>query len=88
MDKLHVTIFAKQGAEKWVRHAYNIPAYVGCWQPYRVLLTSNGGTLAYSAFYTVREFKLWLARTGRKLSLNPHHRNGYSPAWVARFGSC
>jgi len=88
MDKLHVTLFTKQGAEKWVRHSYGIPPHVGCWQPYRVLLMSNGGTLAHCAFYTVREFKQWLAGEGRKLHLDPHHANGYSPAWVARFGHC
>ena len=88
MDKLHVTMFGKQGAEKWVRHAYNIPAAVGCWQPYRVLITSNGGTLAHSAFYTVREFKQWLRTTKRNLHLDPHHAAGYKVAWVARFGHC
>jgi hypothetical protein len=88
MNKLNVTLFGKQGAEKWVRHAYSIPAHVGCWTPYRVLLTSHGGVLAHSAFYTFAEFKRWLRTSGRKLSLQPHHRQNYSRAWVARFGQC
>jgi hypothetical protein len=88
MDKLHVTLFGKQGAEKWVRHAYNIPAHVGCWKPYRVLVTSHGGTLAHTAFYTLGDFRRWLKTHGRALELQPHYAQGYKPAWVARFGTC
>ena len=83
---LHVTIFAKRGAEAWVRHAYNVPPHVGLgWTPYRVLVTSNGGTLAHTAFLTVAEFKRWLGT--RKVKLQPHHAQGYKPSWVARFGT-
>ena len=83
---LHVTLFGERGAEKWVRHAYNIPPDVGCWQPYRVLVESYGCT-AYTAFYTFAEFKAWLGSF--RLCLQPYHgdikANGRR-AWVARFG--
>jgi hypothetical protein len=84
----HVTLFGAKGAEAWVRHAYNVPAHVGLgWTPYRVLVKSHGGTLAHTAFTTPAEFKAWMRRNGYKLSLQPHRRQGYKRAWVARFGT-
>ena len=87
MTNLHVTLFAKGGAETWVRHVYNIPSHVGLgWTPYRVIVASHGGTLAHTAFLTVKEFKRWMHNQGYSLQLNPHHRQGHRPSWVARFG--
>ena len=88
---LHVTMFGKQGAEKWVRHAYNIPPNVGCWEPYRILIQSYGCT-AYCAFYTLAEFKCWLSTRNAKVRLDPYHGEFKAPgwnaprSWVARFG--
>jgi len=84
--ELRITIFGKKGAEAWVRHAYNIPSHVGCWQPYRVLVTSNFGTLSYRAFYTTKEFKNWARNHSYLLKLDKHYKEGHKPAWVARFG--
>ena len=84
-EGLHVTLFGKKGAELWVRHAYNIPQGVGCWQPYRVLVQSYGCT-AYTAFYTFAEFKRWLGGNMR-VQLSPHQPNMGKRAWVARFGT-
>lgn len=83
---LHVILFGKQGAEAWVRHAYNIPPEVGCWQPYRVLIESSG-CMAYTAFYTFADFRRWLGNA--KLHLQPYHgviKTCGRRAWVARFG--
>ena len=83
-DGLHVTLFGAKGAEQWVRHAYNIPADVGCWKPYRVLVQSYGG-VSYTAFATIKEFKRWLGEA--KLQLDPYHGEKWGKrAWVARFG--
>lgn len=89
MPGLHVVIMGAKGAAAYVRHAHNIPLGVGHWKPYRVIVTSHGGTLPHTAFYTVREFKAWLNRQGCTVRLQPHH--GYAwcgrpPAWVMRAG--
>jgi hypothetical protein len=87
MNDLHVTLFGKRGAETWVRHAYNIAPHVGLgWTPYRVLVTSHGGTLAHTAFLSFKEFKRWLNNKGLHVTLSPHRIQGYRQAWVARFG--
>lgn len=89
-ERLHVTLFGEKGAEAWVRRVHGIPAHVGCWRPYRVLVRSNGGTLSYTAFHTIKEFKRWLYAAGYRLTLDPHHGYadvGGTPAWVARFGT-
>ena len=84
---LRVTLFGKKGAEAWTRHAYRVPAHCGLgWTPYRVLVQSHGGTLAYTAFVSFGEFKQWVRNKGLKLTLSTHHAQGYAPAWVARFG--
>lgn len=89
MNNLHVTIFGKRGAEKWTRHAYNVkPNVMLGWKPYRVLVTSHGGTLAYTAFVTIAEFRRWLEAQGKRVKLSPHRADGLSRgAWVARFGT-
>ena len=88
MENLHVTLFGKKGAEAWTRHAYNVrPECELGWTPYRVLVTSHGGTLAYKAFHTISEFRRWLKASGRTVKLSPHHATGYRQAWVARFGT-
>lgn len=86
--EFRVTLFSKQGAEKWTRHAYGVPADVGLgWTPYRVLVTSARGTLAHTAFLTFKEFKAWMRSKGYALRLQ-HHGDFFGPqAWVARFGS-
>jgi len=64
---LRVTIQSDRAAEEWTRRAYNVPAGVGLgWKPYRVLVTSYGGT-AYKAFHTVRAFRRELRARGLAL---------------------
>ena len=81
-----VVLFGRRGAEKWTRHAYNIPAHVGLgWTPYRVLVRT-ADCRAHSAFLTFAEFRRWMRAHRLVLRLLPHRR-GASQVWVMRSGS-
>lgn len=82
---LHVTWLTPQTAERHERRVMNIPPDVGLgWTPYIIRVTHNG-VLAYKAFTSLRNFKLWLSRKGYKVRLNPH-RSRMSPEYVIRTG--
>ncbi len=86
---LRVTLLTKRGAERWVRHAYQIRPEVGLgWTPYQVLVTT-GYVTAYTAFLTFRTFRQWCRAQGYRLQLNPYRPQGQRSAdgWAVRTGS-
>lgn len=71
---LHVILFNPTQADRWLHHAYRIPPENGHWRPYQVLIQDYGCT-AYTAFYTMREFRRWLGKA--KVSLVPYRKGDW-----------
>ena len=77
-QNLVVYFLTPRYAEEHTRRVYNIPPHVGMgWTPYTILVLSNGGTLAHSAYHSARDFRRRFPRESFAVELGAWRFRGF-----------
>lgn len=81
-EGLSVYLMSRPEAERFTRRVHNVPDSSGLgWQPYTIIV--QDGSLAHTAFITMREFKVWLSSYRLTLTGN-WRRRGFRAGKIAK----